>query len=108
MTMNEKSRVMVQGRTAALLVVLLCGLWLTTTAHTSGSADYDLSWWTVDGGGGTLGIEGGYTLSGSIGQPDAGVLASDDYMLSGGFWGGEALAGGMSRVYLPLVVRQSP
>jgi hypothetical protein len=63
-----------------------------------------LPWWTVDGGGGTLGIEGGYTLSGSIGQPDAGALASNDHMLSGGFWGGGKLAA-VFKIYLPLVQR---
>jgi hypothetical protein len=50
------------------------------------SAGYDLSWWTVDGGGGTV-SGGSYTLAGTIGQPDAGILTGGDYTLGGGFWG---------------------
>jgi hypothetical protein len=99
---------MTKRTTLVLLVILLCGLLLTTTALTSSSEGYDLSWWTVDGGGGTLGSEGGYSLSGTVGQPDAGALASNDYTLSGGFWAGGTLAGEAYRVYLPLVLRQSP
>ncbi len=49
--------------------------------------DYDLSWSTIDGGGGTS-TGGNYSLSGTIGQPDAGTMAGGDYTLTGGFWGG--------------------
>ena len=91
---------MTKGTASVLFVILLCGLLLITTVQTFGSEGYDLSWWTVDGGGGVLSIEDGYSLSGSIGQPDAAALANDDYVLSGGFWAG----GGMHRVYLPLVL----
>lgn len=48
---------------------------------------YNIDWYTIDGGGGTS-SGGGYTLSGTIGQPDAGLLAGGRYTLSGGFWGG--------------------
>ena len=42
---------------------------------------------SIDGGGDRS--EGGiYTLTGSIGQPDAGALAGADYLLAGGFWAG--------------------
>jgi len=65
---------------------------------------YDLSWWTVDGGGG-VSSSPGYSLAGTIGQPDAGVLSGPGYTLAGGFWQGAA---GIYRVYLPLVVRSYP
>jgi hypothetical protein len=52
------------------------------------SATYDLSWWTVDGGGITDKTSGSYTLSGTAGQPDAGSLSSGAYNLAGGFWAG--------------------
>ena len=45
--------------------------------------DYDLSWWTVDGGGTTLSTGEGYTLGGTAGQPDAGVLTGEGYTLAG-------------------------
>jgi hypothetical protein len=84
------------------LVILLL-LVSATAAATAPDADYDLSWWTVDGGGDTaLSTGAGYTLGGTIGQPDAGVLMGDDYTLAGGFWGGAPVE---YRVYLPLVVR---
>jgi hypothetical protein len=52
------------------------------------NATYDLSWWTVDGGGATGLTSGSYTLSGTAGQPDAGLLSNGDYDLMGGFWAG--------------------
>lgn len=46
---------------------------------------YDLSWFTIDGGGGTS-SGGTYSVTGTIGQPDAGVLSGGDYTIVGGFW----------------------
>jgi hypothetical protein len=63
---------------------------------------YDLSWWTVDGGGWMFSSGGGYDLGGTAGQPDAGWLSGGSYTLGGGFWGGGALAAVLYRVYLPL------
>jgi hypothetical protein len=65
------------------LLALLLFVWL---AFAQGG--YDLSWWTVDGGGGES-TGGSYTLGGIIGQPDAGALSGGDYTLAGGLWGGE-------------------
>ena len=88
-----------------LLILLVVGLLCTSTGLTADSQGYDLSWWTVDGGGGSLSVEGSYSLCGSTGQPDAGALTGDGYTLRGGFWAGEALTGGVHRVCLPLVHR---
>ncbi|MCZ6612094.1 MAG: hypothetical protein O6941_05625 [Planctomycetota bacterium] len=46
---------------------------------------FDLSWHTIDGGGGTS-TGGGFDLSGTIGQPDAGLMTGGDFELRGGFW----------------------
>jgi hypothetical protein len=35
---------------------------------------YTIDWYTVDGGGGMNATGGSFTLSGTIGQPDAGIL----------------------------------
>lgn len=47
---------------------------------------YNIDWFTVDGGGGTS-SGGAYSISGTIGQPDAGTLVGGSYVLTGGFWG---------------------
>ena len=46
---------------------------------------YTITWWTADGGGGTS-AGGGWTLSGTIGQPDAGSMIAPGWSVSGGFW----------------------
>jgi hypothetical protein len=70
-------------------------------AQTGGG--YDLAWSTIDGGGATFSTGGSFSLDGTIGQPDAGVLSGGSYTLNGGFWGGVALAN--YTIYLPLVRR---
>jgi len=68
---------------------------------------YDLSWSTVDGGGYTFSTGGGFSLGGTAGQPDAGLLAGGQYSLAGGFWPGAPLVG-YYRVYLPLILHNYP
>jgi hypothetical protein len=96
-------------RAAAVLLVLCSALFVTRLTgretHAQGGG-YDLSWWTVDGGGGNMG-GGWYGLGSTIGQPDPGLLVGGDYTLGGGFWGGGASAGEHT-AYLPLVVRNAP
>jgi len=69
-----------------LLIIIFSVLTLAVPVF----GDYELSWRTIDGGGGTS-SGGTYTLMGTIGQPDAGVMAGGDYELLGGFWPGEPL-----------------
>lgn len=65
---------------------LLVGLLFVST---STQAQYDLSWHTIDGGGGMFSTApGGLTLSGTIGQPDTAVLTGGSFTLTGGFWAG--------------------
>lgn len=59
---------------------------VSTPIPTGGGA-YDLTWHTIDGGGGTS-TSGGFTLSGTIGQPDAGTMSGGGFQLAGGFWAG--------------------
>src|SRR6266403_6412819 len=47
---------------------------------------YSIDWFTIDGGGGTS-TGGVYSVSGTIGQPDAGHLSGGNYTIDGGFWG---------------------
>ena len=47
---------------------------------------YAIDWFTIDGGGGTS-TGGVYSVSGTIGQPDAGRMSGGNFTLDGGFWG---------------------
>jgi hypothetical protein len=71
--------------------VTLLGFWLIlilfvvpVMAQTGGG--YDLSWNTVDGGGGMFSTGGDYSVGGTIGQVDAGAQSGGAYGLQGGFW----------------------
>ncbi len=85
-----------------VMLMLIALLVVGSVAYAQGGSGYDLSWWTVDGGGGSL-SNGSYALSGSVGQPDAGTaLTGGNYTLVGGFWGAGAAG---YQVYLPVVLR---
>src|ERR1700745_4042238 len=71
-------------RASFSLVCLVAGILLGPVAARAQS--YDISWYKIAGGGGTS-AGGTYTLSGTIGQPDAGVMSGGTYAISGGFWG---------------------
>jgi hypothetical protein len=88
-----------------LLVVSLAHAWPdrrpTAMAPASSGGSYTLDWSTIDGGGGTS-SNGSLTVSGTLGQPDAGIVAGGAYTLSGGFWAG---AQPNYRLRLPLLKR---
>jgi hypothetical protein len=68
-------------KTKSILAALL---WLAM-ALLCQSQPYTLDWWTMDSGGGTS--SGGlFSVTGSIGQPDAGAMSGGGYLLTGGFW----------------------
>jgi hypothetical protein len=47
---------------------------------------YTIDWYKIAGGGGTS-TNGQYSVSGTIGQPDAGVaMSGGNFSVSGGFW----------------------
>lgn len=50
-----------------------------------------IGWSTIDGGGGPS-VGGGFVLTGSIGQPDAGDLAGAGFTIRGGFFGLSTMA----------------
>jgi hypothetical protein len=47
--------------------------------------NFTVDWFTVDGGGGRS-SGGGFTLSGTIGQPEVGTMSNGRFSLTGGFW----------------------
>lgn len=59
--------------------ILLLTLWSVT-------AEQNIDWYKISGGGGAS-TGGVYQVSGTIGQPDAGVaISGGNYSLTGGFW----------------------
>ncbi len=56
--------------------------------------EFDLSWFTIDGGGGAESTGGDFALAGTIGQPDAGTMAGGVFSLSGGFQAAPSGSGG--------------
>ena len=58
---------------------------LSAKSQAAASGAFELSWFTIDGGGGTS-SGGDFVLSGTAGQPDAGDLTGGDFLLRGGFW----------------------
>jgi hypothetical protein len=65
-------------------VVVLLG---SSAASAQIGGPYNLTWNTIDGGGGTS-SGGSYSLSGTIGQPDAGLHSGGTFQCQGGFWNG--------------------
>src|SRR2546425_4027725 len=65
--------------------ILLAGLILSITAAAVHAQSYTIDWFTIDGGGGTS-TGGLYSVSGTVGQPDAGRMSGGNYTLDGGFW----------------------
>jgi len=69
--------------------IILAAVWLLMAVAAFGQSggNYELSWSTIDGGGGRS-SGGPYTLTGTIGQPDAAYSSGGNYEMLGGFWPG--------------------
>ncbi len=67
---------------------LVFGFWCLVFLPTANihAQTYSIDWFTIDGGGGTS-TGGVYSVSGTIGQPDAGRMSGGSYSVDGGFWG---------------------
>jgi hypothetical protein len=69
-------------KTSAGLILLLF-LFSAVCVH---GQNYSIDWSTIDGGGGTS-TGGVYSVSGTIGQPDAGgPMTNGQFTVTGGFW----------------------
>ena len=71
---------------AALVLAISTVVFFAGFASAQTGGGYDLTWNTVDGGGETFSTGGEFELSGTIGQPDAGVMEGGEFTLAGGFW----------------------
>ena len=77
--MNRKSKIMVP------LLALIAGLALISQQGFTQEPTFSLPWFTFDGGGGRS-SGGSLEVVGTVGQPDAGVMAGGEFSLRGGFW----------------------
>src|SRR5882757_4471725 len=66
--------------------LLLAGLLLALSASSLWAQSYSIDWYKIAGGGGTS-TNGQYSISGTIGQPDASLaMSGGNYSVTGGFW----------------------
>ena len=74
-------------RRITLIIVVVAVLMLMPRM---GVASYEISWRTIDGGGGPI-SGGNYTLTSTFGQADAGRLSGGTYTIDGGDFSGVSL-----------------
>ena len=98
---------MKHGVLKRLRIILITTLLLLATlpVMAQSGGPYNLEWNTIDSGGGSLSTGGTYSVSGTAGQPDAGVMSGGAFTLPGGFWGGGAATITQMHLYLPAVLR---
>lgn len=88
---------------SSVLITLLLMIGGSALAQTS---TFEILWYTVDSGGGEISnSESGYTLLGTVGQPDTGRLTTTTgYQLNGG-WHVAGQATDLTYVYLPIILK---
>ena len=64
-------------------ILALVGLFICCAA--AQSQTFSIDWFSIDGGSGTS-TGGVYSVSGTIGQTDAGRMSGGNFTLDGGFW----------------------
>lgn len=86
------------------ICVALLALLLLLAGWTTAQAQPAIPWQTVDGGGGQC-TAGGFTLRGTVGQADAGVMSGGPFSLAGGFWQTTTPSTGTmsQRLYMPFI-----
>ena len=85
---QEECRMQKPGTYLARRVLYLFSFFIlhSTFCLRASGQSYSIDWSKVAGGGGTS-TNGQYSLSGTIGQPDAsGPMTGGNYSLTGGFW----------------------
>ena len=87
-----------------LIVAVIVTVATTVSLALAQSGPLEIPWYTIDGGGTTASSGGDFALSGTVGQPDAGISSGGIYAAHGGFWGVAPMPDiEISTVYLPLI-----
>lgn len=68
-----------------MTLLMMCAGTILTTAIAV-PPPLEISRFTIDGGGSMVSTGGGFELSGTTGQTDAGILQGGGFTLAGGFW----------------------
>ena len=76
--MKKMKRITEMPRSAVSILLLML------LAASTATGQYELTWYTIDGGGGQS-SGGAYILTGTIGQPDAADSQGDIFIVLGGF-----------------------
>ncbi len=89
---GSRMRFGVKRQTAAteLLIAAVLAAGVTQAAGVAEEPVFEINRFTIDAGGTMVSTGGGFELSGTIGQPDTGVLSGGELTLSGGFWFGQS------------------
>jgi hypothetical protein len=89
-----------------MIIFTVCALLLVTVSTALAADAYQITWWTVDSGGGSSqSADGQYVLNGTIGQPEAGSASGSEYSFKGGFWYSISSTIQEFLIHLPLVNR---
>jgi len=81
---------------ALVMATVVSGISSHAQVYSSGDS---VLWFTIDGGGNASG-GGGFSLNGTVGQPDAAVLSGGNFTLHGGFWSGMVESNPRLRIFL--------
>ncbi len=82
--LTQKNQLKDRDMKTGLKIVLMTLAFTALVARAQ--TNYTIDWHTIDGGGGTS-TGNVYSVSGTIGQPDAsGAMTGGNYSLTGGFW----------------------
>src|SRR5262245_53733305 len=69
-----------------LVILAAAAVALLAFVKPAAAQPFSIDWYTIDGGGAMNTTGGSFTLSGTIGQPDAGTMSGGSFTLNGGFW----------------------
>lgn len=101
--MNTKFLKLPSLKLILFLLILLVMIVIPVVAQSGG--DYDLTWNTVDNSGGIISTGSTFTMTGSIGQPEAGFASGGSFTFSGGFITGGSFMPVNNYIFLPLLTR---
>ncbi len=107
--MSRKQQILKVRPVIILPILISLALLTMSSIAMAQTGNYSLSWWTVDNGGGES-AGGAFSVTGTLGQPDAAEpMSGGQFTLQGGFWPTSDVSpgppSGDQQVYLPLIMR---